>query len=168
MRAISRAGLVGVETDYDTDVFVIEAYLVIDKKLRPNYNKIVKLVNRIRSSVTGSVADSKDDNAETIDKEDIFGFYFYDKIVDEKGELGVVIEKLVEKFSSKFKFWKIPFIPYKEGNTELEVLVDSFKAYRDGRIYIPDKISFYGTPGDLKTTLEFYKGLSPLLQPSQH
>lgn len=160
MNKINETGLIGLEANYNFDLYVVEAYVVIDKKLRPNYKKMVSLINRIRQSSISS-ADLKD-NVETFERDDIFGVYFYDLIVDEKKELGEAVEKLVKKFALKFGLWKIPFLPYKEGNTELEVLVDSFRAYKSGRVYTPDKISFYGTSEDLKKTLEFYKGFNLL------
>ncbi len=160
MGKINEPGLLGLETDYDFDLYTVEVYAVIDKKLRPNYNKMIGLINRIRQSSIRS-ADSRD-NVEIVERDDIFGIYFYDQIVDDKKELGEAVENLAKKFVLKFGLWKIPFVPYKEGNTELEVLVDSFRAYKGGQVYTPDKISFYGTSEDLKKTLEFYKGFNPL------
>lgn len=160
MDKINELGLIGVEADYEFDLFIVEAYVVIDKRLMPKYKRVAGLIDHIRQSSISS--DDSKDSVETVEREDIFGIYFYDHIVDENKELGEAVEKLVKRFASKFKLWKIPFVPYKEGNTELEVLVDSFKAYRDGQIYVPDKISFYGTSEDLKKTLEFYKGFNLL------
>lgn len=150
---------------YLSDEFIrpSDTYLVIEIAKIPRYREeILKPLNKLyRDQSRGSNPSSE------IEIDGLFGAHYRPAEPISKIEEG----KLIYRLAEQFQLWNLPFLPYKERKKvkgqiprnvpTLEVLLNTFKWARKGKIYAPDRIEFYGTLDDFKRVVEFYGGTLP-------